>query len=147
MYVISRILNRLLWQMDVQQRDVTVTSRETRRDDRGSQNAWEQSQQGGTTSYGTDTAAWRRSWHGFKEQLAQLPSSAGTASQSSWHGFQEQLARLQRGADSGAVLRIRIRDPVPFWPLDHGYVFPDPGSQILNSYFWVKSSITLCEIG
>ncbi len=32
-----------------------------------------------------------------------------------------------------AVLRIRIRDPVPFWPLDPGWVKnQDPG------YIWVK---------
>jgi hypothetical protein len=75
------------------------TSQEARgqKDDRGSQNAWEQSQ-GGTTSYGTDTAAWRRSWHGFQEQLPRLPRAAGTASKSSWQGFQEQLVRLPRAA-------------------------------------------------
>jgi hypothetical protein len=31
-----------------------------------------------------------------------------------------------------AVLRNRIRDPVPFWPLD-------PGSRIPNQYFWELS--------
>ncbi len=39
------------------------------------------------------------------------------------------------------LLRIRIRDPVPFWPLDSGSeirnrFFPDPGSRIPNPYFW-----------
>ncbi len=46
------------------------------------------------------------------------------------------------------VLRIRIWDPVPFWPLDPGSgmnFFPDPGSQThifesLVTTFWVKSS-------
>ncbi len=38
-----------------------------------------------------------------------------------------------------AVLRIRIRDQVPFWPLDPGsgigfFRIPDPGSRI--PYFW-----------
>ncbi len=40
-----------------------------------------------------------------------------------------------------AVLRIRIRDPVPFWPLDPGsgigfFRIPDLGSRIPNPYFW-----------
>ncbi len=39
------------------------------------------------------------------------------------------------------MLRIRIRDPVPFWPLDPGsgrgfFRIPDPGSRIPNPYFW-----------
>jgi hypothetical protein len=43
-----------------------------------------------------------------------------------------------------AVLRIRIRDPVPFWPLDPGsgigfFRIPDLGSRIPNSYFWELS--------
>jgi hypothetical protein len=49
------------------------------------------------------------------------------------------------------VLRIRIRDPVPFWPLDPEWVFP--GSRIPNPYFWelsdnfwVKSSIILSKL-
>jgi hypothetical protein len=67
------------------------------------------------------------------------------------------------------VMRIRIRDPVLFWPLDPGSgafltpgsgirnrFIPDPESRIPNSYFWelsdnyciwVKSSIILFEIG
>jgi hypothetical protein len=36
---------------------------------------------------------------------------------------------------------LRIRDPVPFWPLDPGYVFS--GSQIPNLYFWDLSDIFL----
>ena len=40
-----------------------------------------------------------------------------------------------------SVLRIRIRDPVPFWPLDPGsgigfFRIPDLGSRIPNPYFW-----------
>ncbi len=40
-----------------------------------------------------------------------------------------------------AVLRIRIRDPVPFWPLDPGsgigfFRIPDLGSRIPNPYIW-----------
>jgi hypothetical protein len=40
-----------------------------------------------------------------------------------------------------SVLRIRIRDPVPFWPLDPGsglgfFRIPDPRSRIPNPYFW-----------
>ncbi len=62
------------------------------------------------------------------------------------------------GSDSllRAVLRIRIRDPVPFWPLDPGpgigfFRIPDPGSQIhifesLLTIFWVKSSIILWKL-
>ncbi len=55
-----------------------------------------------------------------------------------------------------AVLRIRIRDPVPFWPLDPGSgirnrFFPDPGSQdhIFKTFltiFLVKSSIILWKL-
>jgi hypothetical protein len=51
------------------------------------------------------------------------------------------------------VLRIRIRDPVPFGPLDPGsgiglFRIPDPGSQTdifesLVTTFWVKSSLIL----
>ncbi len=32
-----------------------------------------------------------------------------------------------------SVLRIRIPDPVPFWPLDPERFFLDPGTQ---TYFW-----------
>jgi hypothetical protein len=58
-----------------------------------------------------------------------------------------------------AVLRIRIRDPVPFCTLDPGsgigfFRIRDPGSRIPNTYFesivkmfWVKSSIILLKIG
>ncbi len=45
-----------------------------------------------------------------------------------------------------AVLRVRIRDPVPFWPLDPGFgigffripekKISDPWSRISNPYFW-----------
>ncbi len=38
-----------------------------------------------------------------------------------------------------SVLRIRIRDPVPFWPLDpvfSGIPIPDLGSGIPNPYVW-----------
>jgi hypothetical protein len=54
-----------------------------------------------------------------------------------------------------SVLRIRIRDPVPFLPLDPGSGtgffrsrIPDPGAQThifksLVTTFWVKSSIIL----
>ncbi len=43
-----------------------------------------------------------------------------------------------------AVLRIRIRDPVPFWPLDPGsaigfFWIPDLGSRIPNPYVWELS--------
>jgi hypothetical protein len=43
-----------------------------------------------------------------------------------------------------AVLRIRIRDPVPFWPLDPGpgigfFRIPDLGSRIPNPYIWEHS--------
>ncbi len=41
-----------------------------------------------------------------------------------------------------SVLRIRIRDPVPFLPLDPGSgigFFPDLGSRIPNPYFWELS--------
>ncbi len=43
-----------------------------------------------------------------------------------------------------AVLRIRIRDPVPFWPLDPGsgigfFRILDPGFRIPNPYFWELS--------
>ncbi len=48
------------------------------------------------------------------------------------------------------MLRLRIRDPVPFWPLDPGsgivfFRISDPGSQThifesLITFFWVKSS-------
>ncbi len=48
------------------------------------------------------------------------------------------------------VLRIRIRDPVPFdfWPGSGIGFFPDPGSQThifesLVTIFWVKSSLIL----
>jgi hypothetical protein len=41
-------------------------------------------------------------------------------------------------------LRIRIRGPVPFWPLDPGsgigfFQIPDLGSRIPNPYFWEHS--------
>ncbi len=44
-------------------------------------------------------------------------------------------------APKAAVLRIRIRDPVPFWPLDRGsglgfFRIPDLGSRIPSPYFW-----------
>ncbi len=35
-----------------------------------------------------------------------------------------------------SVLRIRIRDPVPFWPLDPGSRIPDLRSRIPKPYFW-----------
>ncbi len=56
------------------------------------------------------------------------------------------------------MLRIRIRDPVPFWPLDPGsgigfFRIPDldPGSQThtfenLVTTFWAKSSIILWKL-
>ncbi len=45
-----------------------------------------------------------------------------------------------------SVLRIRIRDPVPFWPLDPGSGIGF--SRILDpkSIFWVKSSIILWKL-
>ncbi len=56
----------------------------------------------------------------------------------------------------GAVLRIRIRDPVPFWPLNpesgiRNRFFPDPGSQShifesLVKIFWLKSSKILWKL-
>ncbi len=55
------------------------------------------------------------------------------------------------------VLRIRIRDPVPFWPLDPGsgigfFWIPDLGSQThifegLVTIFWVKASLILGKSG
>jgi hypothetical protein len=55
-----------------------------------------------------------------------------------------------------AVLRIRIRDPVPFWLLDPGsgidfFWIPNLGSQThifesLVTIFWVKSSIILWKL-
>ncbi len=54
------------------------------------------------------------------------------------------------------VLRIRIRDPVPFWPLDPGsgigfFQIPDLGSQThiiesLVTIFWIKCSIILWKL-
>ncbi len=46
--------------------------------------------------------------------------------------------------------RIRIRDPVPFWPLDPGSGIgfsriPDLGSRIPNPYFWEHSDNFLSE--
>jgi hypothetical protein len=43
-----------------------------------------------------------------------------------------------------SVLRIRIRDPVPFWPLDPGsgigfFRISDPGSQTHTFDFWELS--------
>jgi hypothetical protein len=61
-----------------------------------------------------------------------------------------------RVAARRAVLRIRIRDPVTFLPLDPGsgigfFRIPDLGSQTqifesLVTIFWVKSSITLRKL-
>ncbi len=39
---------------------------------------------------------------------------------------------------SAAVLRIGIRDPLPFWPRDTGRFFPDPGPNP-KPYFWELS--------
>jgi hypothetical protein len=54
------------------------------------------------------------------------------------------------------VLRIRIREPVPFWPLDPGsgigYFLdlwsriPNPHFWELNDNFWVKNSIILWKL-
>ncbi len=48
---------------------------------------------------------------------------------------------LREGRQSYYRRRIRIRDPVPFWPLDPGsgigfFRIPDLGSRIPNPYFW-----------
>ncbi len=53
-----------------------------------------------------------------------------------------------------AVLRIQIRDPMPFWPLDPGSgirngFFPDPGTIFWRAFwqiFLVKSSIILWKL-
>jgi hypothetical protein len=51
------------------------------------------------------------------------------------------------------VLRIRIRDPVPFWPLNPGsgigfFRILDPNPIFLRTYwqFWLKSSIILWKL-
>ena len=56
------------------------------------------------------------------------------------------------------VLRIRIRDPVPFWPRDpgsrtgfSGSRISDPGSRThifasLLTIFWVKITLILCKL-
>ncbi len=87
---------------------------------------------------------WLRSWATLCPVL-HIPASGRTTSSSS-----------TRGRQSSLVLRIRIRDPVPFWPLDPGSVIgffriSDPGSQThifesLVTIFWVKSSIILCKL-
>jgi hypothetical protein len=46
------------------------------------------------------------------------------------------------------VLQIRIRDPMPFWPLNPGsgigfFRIPDLGSRIPNPYFWDLNDIFL----
>jgi hypothetical protein len=61
------------------------------------------------------------------------------------HGKFRECTGTWRTAPRAAVLRIRIRDPVPFWPLDPGWVNiqdPDPGWTtriiLLTTIFWVK---------
>ncbi len=70
------------------------------------------------------------------------------------NGSRSRLSTIAKKIIFLPVLRIRIRDPVPFWPLDPGSgmgFFPDPGSRdhILKSFltiFWVKSSIILWKL-
>ncbi len=78
---------------------------------------------------------WSRSWSPHQDQII------------------SQVGKKQR-QNIFSVLRIRIRDPVPFWPLDPGWIKnqdPDPGSESgtnnpdhisdtgsLETIFWVK---------
>ncbi len=52
----------------------------------------------------------------------------------------ERLTRIQNYTVYKTVLRIRIRDPVPFWPLDPGSGMNKPWSYFreLRNNFWIK---------
>ncbi len=50
------------------------------------------------------------------------------------HNVPGTLANLVFGFCYSPALRIRIRDPVPFWPWNQ-----DPGSRIAKPYFWKLS--------
>ena len=58
------------------------------------------------------------------------------SAQASVHVHRNRVLQHRRGIIP--VLRIQIRDPVRFWPLDPGSgisFFPNPGSRIPNPYF------------
>jgi hypothetical protein len=62
----------------------------------------------------------------------------------SWYRYlkidpDDLVSRLRTKSSPPPVLRIRIRDPVPFYPKDPGSrirddFFPDPGSRIPDPY-------------
>ncbi len=85
---------------------------------------WQKWETSSTENMGTCT-----SWWGFSGQ----PISSGTQ-ETGKYSIKYMLTLIL--SHMVTVLRIRNRDPVPFWPLDPGSGRGFSGSRIPNPYFW-----------